>query len=828
MLADYEQIGSYLQALAEASDRVQMESIGESTLGRPIWMLTVSSPDNLADAPRQREIAARLADPRGLSPQEEAALVAEGKAVVLVTCNIHSTEIASSQMALELAWELATTDDPRKLRALEDVVLLLLPSINPDGQQMVVDWYRQWLGTEYEGGRMPWLYHHHAGHDNNRDWFMLNLPETRAVNRVLYRQWYPQVYLDEHQMGSTGPRIFVPPFQDPVAGNIHPLIWRLSDLFGTEMAVRLQEADRSGVIDGYAYDGYWPGGTMNTAWWKNVVGLLTEVASVRVATPIDVDPNELRGNRKGLPEYRSQINFPDPWPGGRWTLRDIMDYERIATLALLETASVHREDLLRDMARMAREAVWEGRTEAPFAYAIPPEQHDPGEAARLAALLLEHGVEVHRAPEEFRSGARSFPAGTLVVRMDQPYRAFAKEMLEVQRFPEVRAAEDGEILPPYDVTAWTLPLLLGVEGTWLDEPLDVPLERIREAPGPAGEVVGEGSDFLLSRSTNAAATAVNLLLEAKATVRTATTATVAADRTWPPGTYLVSGVRAPKLAEIAGAAGVRFQAVPSAPEGDWRRVSRPRLGLYQPWRASMDEGWTRLVLERHGYAYETLHNEDVRKGDLHKRLDVILLPDVSKDILVDGERKPREGPAPYRVELPPDYRGGIGKEGVDALRAFVEEGGTLVTLDSSGELPIDTMNLPVRDVLDRLPRSEFLCPGSLLRVQVDPDQPVGYGMPETAAAYFASSPAYATTIPGAEADRRVVARYPDGPLLLSGFLRGEEHLQRRAAVVEVQKGKGRVVLLGFRVQNRAWTAGTFRLLFNAIERGAWEPAEEGR
>jgi hypothetical protein len=820
-LADYEQIGAYLQALDAASDRVELREIGRSTLDRPIWMAVISAPANLAAAGRHREVARRLADPRDLSPQEEAALVAEGRAIVLVTCNIHATEIGSSQMALELAWELATTTDPAWARILGDVILLLLPSINPDGQQMEVDWYRKWLGTEYEGGSMPWLYHHHAGHDNNRDWFMLNLPETRALNRVLYREWFPQVYLDEHQMGSTGPRIFVPPFHDPIAANIHPLIWRLADLFGTEMAVRLQEAGKSGVIDGYAYDGYWPGGTMNTAWWKNVVGLLTELASASMATPVTVDPNELRGARKGLPEYRSQINFPDPWPGGLWTLRDIVDYELIATRALLETASRHREDLLRDAARMARDAVRAGGR-APFAYAVPPGQRDPVAAAALVDLLLEHGVEVHRATADLRAGDIVLPAGTVVVRMDQPYRAFAKEMLEAQRFPEVVTTEDGEILRPYDVTGWTLPLLMGVEGLWLDEPVAVPLETLDEAPYPAGQVAGGGERFLLSRASNAAAQAVNRLLAAGAEVRAATSGFEAAGKTWPAGTYLVSGVDRQALQEIAAATHTTFEATAAAPGGTWARVRAPRVGLYQPWAASMDEGWTRLVLERHGYTYETLHNADVKAGGLADRFDAVVLPDVGRDVIVDGRRKPTGDQPEYHVDLPPDYQGGIGKEGVDALKAFVEAGGTLVALDSSGALPIAEMNLPVRDVLDKVPEKEFLCPGSLLRVGIDVEHPLGYGMPAEAAAFFASSPAYATSIPGGEASRHVVARYPDAPLLLSGFLRGEDRLRRRAAIVEVDKGKGRVDLFGFRVQNRAWTTGTFRLLFNALERSAWE------
>ncbi len=823
MLADYDQIGDYFKALADASDRVDLEEIGKSVQGRPLWMAVISSPDNLRNAAELKSMAHKLADPRGLRQNEIDQLAQAGKAIVLVTCTIHSTEIASSQMAMELAWELAITDDPRWKAILENVVLLLAPSINPDGQQMIVDWYRKHVGTDYEGGRMPWLYHHYAGHDNNRDWFMLNLPETRAVNRVLYHDWFPQVYLDIHQMGSTGPRMFVPPFQDPIASNIHPLVWRLSDLFGTEMAVRLQQDGRSGVIDHFAYDGYWPGGTMNTAWWKNVVGLLTESASVQIASPVRIEENELRGNRKGLAEYRKQVNFPDPWPGGWWRMRDIIDYQLISTKAVLETASRYREDLLRDISRMAQDAVRKGKTTAPYAYAIPPEQRDPITTARLVDLLLENAIEVHQSAEGFQAGRRRFPPGTLVVSMDQPYRAFAKELLEVQRFPEIRPASGLEILRPYDVTGWTLPLQMGVEGEWIELPFETRLTRLEEAPYPRGTVSGQGKVFLLGRETNASALAVNRLLEAKAELRIAEEPFEAADQHWPAGTYIVR--KASRSVEaIAKETHVTFQALSEPPSVTGPRLRQPRIGLYKPWTVSMDEGWTRLVLENFGFGFTSLDNKTIQSGGLAGTFDVIVLPDMSKELLLDGRTGRVEGKPPrYVTPLPPDYQGGLGEEGAEALEEFVEAGGTLVALDSAASLLLARMNLPVRDAVQELPADRFLCPGSLLKVLVDPSHPLGYGLPEEVAGYFARSPAFATSIPGSERTRQVVARYPaEGPVLLSGWIRGEEHLRRRAAVVDIGVGKGRVVLLGFRVQHRAQPHGTFRFLFNALERAGWE------
>ena len=343
VLADYRQIASYLKALDAASPRVTAVSLGPTTLGEDMLMAVISSEANMRNLPRLQEIARKIADPRGLSDAQAEDLTREGRLFLLVTCNIHATEIGASQMALEWAHALATAEDPETKRRLEEVVVLLVPSLNPDGQILETEWYRKNLGTPYEGSRMPWLYPHYVGHDNNRDWFMLTQKETQALTRALHHDWLPQVWLDEHQMGATGPRIFVPPFSDPVDVDIHPLVWREVNLMGATMALRLEEAGKPGVIYAYSYDAYWPGGTMNTAWWKNISGLLTEVASARLATPVRVEAGELSGGRKGLVEYTTQINFPNPWPGGWWRLRDIMDYERIASDALLEScAGVHR------------------------------------------------------------------------------------------------------------------------------------------------------------------------------------------------------------------------------------------------------------------------------------------------------------------------------------------------------------------------------------------------------------------------------------------------------------------------------------------------------
>ena len=823
-LADYGQIVRYFEALDQGSDRLQLQKLGKSVLGREMVMAVISSEANLRDADRYRTIARRLADPRGLDPAEAERLIAEGKAIVLVTCNIHSSEIGASQMAMEWAHTLATSDDPRIRGWLDDVILLLMPSINPDGTDMIVDYYRKYVGTQWEGGRLPWLYHHYAGHDNNRDWYMLNLPETRLVNRVLHHDWFPQVFLDEHQMGATTPRIFVPPYADPHTPLVHPLQWRLNDLIGTAMALRLEQAGKSGVIYSYAYDAYWPGGTKNTACLKNVIGLLTEVSSARIATPVYVDPGELSGGRKGLPEYKAQMNFPNPWPGGWWRLRDIVDYELIAGNSLLETCATYRGEILRSNYQMGKSAIDQGGREGPFAYVIPPGQHDPAAAMQMVELLREHGIEAKVARADFTTAdGRQFPAGSVVLLAAQPYRPFLVEMMERQRYPEVRVGtESKEIYRPYDVTAWTLPLLMGVDWARVDRPFRADYEetlalRWHEVPPRADDAPA----LLLPAASNQSYAIVNQLLAAGVKVERGVD-TLRADvggAQWgfPPGAFVVPREAKALVERLAAERRVGVFGLAKSSTGRRAALRAPRVGMYKSWAASMDEGWTRMVLDRHEFKVTSLDNTAMKAKDLASRFDVIILPDQDKNVIVEGRPKSEEGPS-YFEPLPPPYAGGIGKEGVANLKAFVEAGGTLICLSEACGLALDELNLPARNLVGRMKSTEYSLPGTLVNLEVDTSQPLAYGMPQTCAAYYTSGPVFGTSVPGAGVGRSVVARFPEygDQVVASGWAAGTQHMAGRAAVVEARLGKGSVVLFGPRIQNRGQTLGTFKMLFNAI------------
>ncbi len=815
-LAPWPEVVAYHRAVAAASDRVSIESAGTSTLGTDMPVVIVTSPANQARLPRLREIAKRLANADRLTPAEVHALVEEGKVIVLVTCSIHSTEVGSTQMSMPLVYELATTRDPEVLSWLDAAVLLLMPSINPDGQIMVVDWYNRWLGTPFEGGPMPWLYHHYVGHDDNRDFTMLTQKETQAVNDLLYRRWYPQVFLDEHQMGSTGPRMFVPPQADPLADEVSSLIFRQAEKLGTAMAVRLEEDGRTGVGSNMIFDSYWPGGTRNTAWWKNITGLLTEVASVRLATPIFVDPNELHGSAKGLPEYRRQANFPSPWPGGWWRLADIIDYERVATKALLQAAARDRRHFLENLATMARGAAGRGAAEPPFAFVVPDGQHDPVAAGELVELLLRHGIRVDRAKRAFELGRTAYPAGTVVVPAAQPYREFLLTMLRPQRYPEVVPYPGGPILRPYDATTWSLPISMGVEVDEVPEPVpEAVLEPIDAMPWPQSRVAVSRGGWLLPHAADGVFTASNRLLKQGAPLYWLDQPPAGAARgdLWLPPT----AVDPADLQALVNELHLPVQALDQAPKGRAFKVGPTRVGLYKPWRASMDEGWTRFLLERTEFPFVSLANGDISSGAFAARVDVLVVPDVDAGVIATGEPTSERGgmrPSP----LPPEYAGGIGERGAEALKKWIAVGGTVVALNKSTGYFTDLLGLPISNVLDKVPAKEFDCPGSMLRIEVDTSSPLAWGLRVEEAAYFNGSPAFATQVPDGHFDRRVIARYPTDrrDVLVSGYLLGAERLERRAAVVEVTVGKGRVVLIGFKPQNRAQTVRTFKLLFNAL------------
>ena len=850
-LVRWEKIVEYFHKAGKASDRVVVEELGRTTLDNPFLLAIVSSPKNLKRLDKIKATQRRIAYPYDLDEKESERIAWNSPTVLLITLNIHSTEIGSSQMALELIHRLATEKSPWMQNVLDNVVFLLVPSMNPDGQIMVTDWYNKVKDTEHALASMPWLYHHYTGHDNNRDAFMLTQKESRLITKVLYQDWFPQVYLDEHQMGFSNARIFVPPWTNPINPNVDPVIWAENGLLGFAMFNALHAAGKDGVIHDQSYTSWWQGGFAMEVWWHNIVGLLTEVASVRVATPIEQEMAKLgvpaRGPAAGggrqqferlmdrlekdpsakMPAPRDVMprnNYPRPWLGGKWTLRDIVDYELIATYALLEAVANNRATLIRNQVRMGQKAIEAGKKGDPYAYVFLPDQHDPGSLLHMLEILHYAGVEVHRAEEAFDAGDESYPAGTYVILMAQPFRAYAKDMLEIQKHPNPKDFPPGTMRDqPYDVTGWTIPLQMGVESEVVKKSFEAKLEKLSSIPKDGVGVLSYsgvgGEGFLLDPSPNQKVVLTNRLLKAGVEVSWLTEEVETQNTgSFPPGSLHINNTSSdglnPILAElgVTGAEGTILDK--EALQVGRQQLRSPRVGLYQPWTASMDEGWTRWLLEQYEFDFTTLHNADIKAGSLQEKFDAIIFPgDRNKRQILTGNR---------RKSTPEEYRGGIGEEGLKELERFVRAGGTLVLMDRSTEIALESWPLPLKNAMKGVPRQQFSAPGSLLKIQVDTRHPVAYGMPEEATAFFQNSAAFDLAPGFGYTDVKVIARYPATNALQSGWIRGPEHLYNKIAAAEVGFDKGKVILIGFRPQFRAQSHNTFKLLFNALHYAAAE------
>jgi len=808
VLINYPEICRYFKYLAENSPRVRYSEEGRSTLGNPLMLAVISSEENIRNLERLIAINRQLQNPDQQSEEQNRKLLEESKLFVLITGTIHSTEIGASQAMTIWAHKLASSRDPEVEKMLAQVVLLLMPSINPDGHIMVVDWYRKYLGTKYEGAPLPFLYHHYAGHDNNRDYCFLNLSESRVVNRIVVESYIPAIYLDMHQMGSTGPRIFVPPFANPLNPNLSPLMIRQSDLIGSYIAFYLQQKGLKGVATNYGFDAYWPGGTKNTAWYKNVIGLLSEVASCRIASPIYIEANELRGGGKGLPVYQQMVNFPDPWPGGWWGLKEIINYELFVLDALLEVCSRNSDHFRHNFYQMGKENIACGHNEKPAGYLIPAEQGYP--AYLLLSKLQENGVRIFRLRSDIEQEGMNLRKGCYLVPLAQPFRPFVKAMFEKQRYPEIPYLSGGPIIEPYDNSGWTMPLLIGTKFYPYNQPIAAELiEPVKISP-PAATITGNGEYYRFASSEVCAFQLVNQLLKKGITVWRIKTGK-------EQGDFLVAtrSINEKELPTLAAGTGLRI-VCGNFSTSSAVKLKLPRIAIYQPYLASMDEGWTRWVLDQFQFPYRVVRNPDFKDKSLLKNFDLLLIASIDRELIVEGKYPQSEYFNPEG--LPPEYRGGIGQEGIKQIKEFVREGGRLVLLDASWEIARKDFEININNLLSREKSEEFSCPGSILRIQINNQDPLGWGMPEEGIIYFASSVALRTAIPASFSfDRRVVAKFsPQGEHLLSGYLKGGKLLDNAVVAVRYNFDKGMLFVFAGRIQYRGQTFASFPLLFNAL------------
>jgi hypothetical protein len=778
-VAGWSQITDYFERLDRASDRVLVQTLGQSTLKRPLIVAFISARENILALPKYKEIQQQLADPRKITQNlQHDRLLANGKVVVAISCSIHSTEIVASQMSMQLAYELATAQDADTREILQNTILLLIPSPNPDGIDIVANWYRKTLGTPYEGKEPPELYHHYAGHDDNRDWFMLNLKETQLITRLLWHDWFPQIVYDVHQQGSNGSRFFIPPFYDPPNPNISPLLLRQVGLIGHKVAADLQAAGFKGVLTNALYDTWWHGGFRTAPYFHNSIGILSEAASARLMSPATVTTEQLtRSSTRGMRNAtESSTNFPDPWSAGQWRPRDIMAMEMISARSILEMAAKFRVEYLRNFYELGRTNI--ESKDGPQAYLIPAGQGRDEAVAKLVGTLVDQGVEVYRLDRELHailatpilrrtnpvaeklgsyrrlphlasSQMQEVPLGSYIIFLAQPQRTNVLALFEPQIYPN-RLTGQGEAERPYDVAGWTLPLQMGVEAPVV--------MTIRE---PASER---------------------------------------------------------KLTLLKDANEVRADLALALKKGEESPIKNPvkqpvRVGIYKGWTSNMDEGWTRYIFDTFNVPYTSVHDADIRQGALSSKFDAMIFTSQTATQIINGNGV---------GTMPQEYTGGITEAGVKNLKEFVNNGGMLICFDNACDMAIKEFNLPLKNTLEGVRSSEFYCPGSIVALDVDNKQPIASTLPSSVPAYFINSSAYTATT---DANVRVIARYAKDNVLLSGWLLGEDKLSGQIALAEVSVGKGRIVLFGFRPQHRGQAWATLPFIWNALSTAANNTSE---
>ena len=864
VLVNYEGLTDYWHRLAEQSDRMTVESIGTTSEGRDQWMATITSPANRPNVDRYKEIARRLALADGVTEEEARALAVEGKAVVWIDGGLHATEVLGAQQLMELVWQMVSRNDAETLRFLDEVVLLV-GHANPDGHALVANWYmRHDDPMERTTRGVPVLYNKYAGHDNNRDFYMAALAETVNMNRVIYREWFPQIVYNHHQTGPQGTVMFAPPFRDPPNHNLDPLIITSLDQVGSAMHHRMVAEGKGGTTmrRGASYSTWWNGGLRTTPYFHNMIGLLTE--TIGHPTPIEIPFLPTRQITHG--------DLPLPVQPGVWRFRQSVDYSQTANRAVLDYAARNREHLLFNIWRMGTNSIERGSrdswtvlprwidqaseelgprgTVADYdsylrdpakrdarGYVLSSDQRDFPTATKFVNALLKNGVTVHQATGAFEAGGKRYPAGSYVVKTAQAFRPHVIDMFEAQNHPNDFQYPGGPPIAPYDNAGWTLALQMGVEFDRILDGFDGPFEPIawmaetmpRTVTGP------ESPAGYLAHHVNNAFVAVNRTLAAGGRVlwleapQEAPGAAGSEGASFPAGAFYfpADAVDPETLEAWAEEGGVTFHGVAEAPQGPAMEMAGARIGLWDRYGGSMPSGWTRYVLEEFEFDFEVVYPSEIDAGGLNERFDVIVLPDGAMQTARRGGGGFGGGAGDdFAATLPDSLRSRLGalsaETSVPALREFMENGGAVIAVGTStalgGALGLPLDNYMVDGEGRPLSRDDYFTPGSIHDIRVEQSSPVTQGMGERVHILHSHSPVFRIG-DGAEGIRRL-AWYDSATPLVSGWAWGQERLEGGASMVEADVGEGKLFLFGPRITFRAQSHGTFTLLFNGIHYGA--------
>lgn len=872
MLANYTATEAYFKKLDQASDRAKLVSIGKTEEGRDQFMMIVTSPENHKNIEKYKSISQKMARAE-MDESEAKALAAQGKAVVWIDGGLHATEVVGAHQLIELAYQLNSRNDDETKLILDNVIILMVHA-NPDGQELVADWYMRNVDTAKRStSYLPRMYEKYAGHDNNRDFYMLNLKETQNMGRQLFVEWIPQIMYNHHQTGPPGAVVAGPPFRDPFNYVYDPLVMTSLDAVGAAMINRLNAEGKPGFTQraGSPYSTWYNGGLRTTTYFHNMVGLLTEIIGSPTPSNIPLVPSRL------IP---SSAN-PYPITPRRWFFRNSIDYSISINYAVLMYATRHRDELLYNIFKMGRNSIEKGKTdtwtkypkysdaitelykkELPVrtntstntpaswgrntpmiplkyydsifknpvlrdarAYILPANQADFATATRFINALIRTGIIVHKATADFTHEGKSYPKGSYIVKTDQSFRPHILDMFEPQDHPNDFQYPGGPPTPPYDAAGWTLAFQMGVEFDRSLNDVKGPFERlpIGEVIALKGEVKIENAKagFLLNAGNNHSFTAVNELLKNNITVyRTADEIKGMAKGSF----YVPMNAKAKewitKNAAQLGADAIGLESKPTV----LKQINKSRIALWDTYGGSMPSGWMRWIMEQYHFDAEVIYAQDIDKGNLKSKYDVI--------IFVGGAMPPMTGAprsmSPKPEDIPEEFRKTIGnltkEKSIPALKTFLEEGGQVVTIGSSTSLAYH-LNLPIRNTLTEiangnerdLPNEKFYIPGSLMQVTIDKDAKAAWGMKQIADVYFDDSPVF-TINPDAQIKGTIkpLAWFDADKTLRSGWAWGQTYLKGGVAAFSASVGKGTLYAFGPEITFRAQTHGTFKLVFNQL------------
>lgn len=819
-LADYDQMLQYYKKLDASTDRVKMIEIGKSVMGRPMKLVFISSEENMKSLEKWRTISEKLSRAK-ISRDEAKQLAKVGKAIVWFDGGMHATEKAHGQMTSELMWRIASEESDEMKKIRDNVITLIVPIINPDGLDIVVDWYKKNLGTPYETTNPPILYQKYVGHDNNRDWFMNNMPETKAVTTILYNKWYPQIVYNHHQTSPSWARIFIPPFRSPVNPNIHPGITTGVNMVGTAISSRFAIKKMPGVISQTSYSMFWNGGMRTAPYYHNQIGILTETAHA-TPTPRFYDPKKKPKNIRGVATNGTEIFYPNPWQGGESHFRDAVDYMLTASMAVLDLAADKKEEFLYNIFEMGRDAIESKK--GTFAYIIPKTQWNPSESINLTNILLQGGIEAFRATSPFKIGKKTYETGSVIFYGSQAFRPYLTDLMEKQNYPDQFLYPGGPPKPPYDLAGWILPMQMGVTVDHIDKKFKAKAVAIKDKlKFNEGKLKGNSANYyIFSDRDNLSALAVNKLQKAGYTIGQLHSNY----KKNLAGYFVVNGKGDLKgfVSKLSKNLGLDFTGIKKLESDKYTVLNRIKIGIYKSWKANIDEGWTRWMLEQFEFDIDTLHNKDIQKGNL-LQYSAIIFPSQSPKSIMNGNLK---------NSMPEKFTGGIGLNGLIKIENYLKSGGTVLFFDAASDLAIEQFGLPVKNVISHLSSKDFFIPGSLIRMQVDTTNVLAYGMMPEAAASFNRSRAFQIIkqrkigeggkediADAPKPNVKEIATYSKKDLLMSGWALGEErYLKNKGAMMHLPYGKGNLVLYGFRPQFRGQTRGTYKLIFNAIYLGA--------